>query len=72
MLALQCDLISEYIAFQKGNRNNYSKGTIIKLFKYLHLPFKMSVEQKNYIDLDDEIVKALSDSGTVKIRKFID
>ena len=72
MLALQCDLISEYIAFQKGKKTDYNKDTIIKLFKYLHLPFKMSVEQKNHIGLDDAIAKALSDSGTVKIRNFID
>jgi len=72
MLALQCDLISEYIAFQRGKRNDYSKDTIIKLFKYLHLPFKMSVDQKNHIGLDNAIAKALSDSETVKIRTFRD
>jgi len=70
MLALEDDLISEYIAFQKGR--SYNKNTIIKLFKYLHLPFKMSVKQKNDIGLDDEIAKSLSDSGTVIIRNFVD
>jgi hypothetical protein len=67
MLALQCDLISEYFAFQKGKKENYDKGTILKLFKYLH-PFTISVSQKNDIGLSDEIVQALSDDGLIKIR----
>jgi len=72
MLALEDDLISEYIAFQKGKKSGYNKDTIIKLFKYLHLPFKMSVQQKNDIGLSDEVAKSLADNGTVKIRNFID
>ena len=72
MLALEDNLISEYIAFQKGKKSEYTRDTIIKLFKYLHLPFKMSVKQKNDIGLDDAIAKSLSDNGTVKIGNFID
>ncbi len=70
MLALHCDLISEYIAFQRGQINKYDKETIRKLFKYLQ-PFKMSVTQKEHIGLSDELIKSLVDGGFVKIRRFV-
>jgi len=53
MLALKSDLISEYIAFQRGKQTDYNYETILKLFRYLH-PFKMSVKQKDEIGLKDE------------------
>jgi len=71
MLALHCDLISEYIAFQRGQVGQYDKETIEKLFKYLH-PFKMSRIQKEHIGLSDEIASALAGNGVIKIRNFID
>jgi len=72
MLALECELIKEYIYFQKNQKDKYDKETIIKLFKYLQLPFKMSVEQKIHIDLSDEIVKSLADSNIIRIRNYRD
>ncbi len=71
MLALQCDLISEYMAFQKGKNIKYSNHTISKLFKYLH-PFKMSVQQKEHIGLSDEEAQALAVGDFIKIRNFTD
>jgi hypothetical protein len=69
MLAIQCDLISEYFAFQKGRTSKYDNTTISKLFKYLH-PFKMSVKQKDHIGLSDEEAKIYSDGTIIKIRNY--
>lgn len=71
MLAVQCDLISEYFAFKKGKHSEYDDTTISRLFKYLH-PFKMSVKQKEHIGLSDEEAQSLSAGDFVKIRNFID
>ncbi len=71
MLAVQCDLISEYFAFKKGRNSEYDDTSISKLFKYLH-PFKMSVLQKNHIGLSDEEVGALGAGNFIKIRNFTD
>jgi hypothetical protein len=71
MLAIQCDLISEYMAFQKGRVGKYDNETIAQLFKYLH-PFKMSVKQKNHIGMSDEEAQALAVGDFIKIRNFKD
>lgn len=67
MLALDNDLLSQYFAFQQGERKEYNKDIITKLFKYLQ-PFTMSVNQKNEIGLADEVAQALSADGIIKIR----
>ena len=69
MLAIESNLISEYIAFQRKDISKYNNETISKLFKYIH-PFKMSVTQKNSIGLSDEEAQALSAGDFVKIRNF--
>jgi len=67
MLALDEELLKEYFAFQKGKKSDYTKEVIEKLFKYLQ-SFTISIQQKNAINLSDEIVKSLTDSGLIKVR----
>jgi len=69
MLALDDELLKEYFAFEHNRVKDYDKTTIIKLFKYLQ-PFKMSVRQKEILELSDEKIKSLRETGVLKIYKF--
>jgi len=69
MIALNCDLIKEIIAFKQGEVSKYDSETVAKLFKYL-FPFQMSTDQKEEIGLSDEIAKSLADGSFIKIREY--
>jgi len=68
-LALDDDLLFQYFAFQEGKRSDYQKETIIKLFKYLQ-PFTISIEQKDSLELDDDLIKYIVDDGFITIASF--
>jgi len=69
MIAISCELLEQYFAYQKGEISKYNKEEIANLLKYI-MPLTIGKYQKERLNLSDELVKMYADGSIMKFRNY--